>query len=272
VYIVPVPAWTILAALLLFPLHGSAPRPGNVPSGQITVAAAADLTFVFKDVAARFEKETGIAVKLSFGSSGNFFAQIQNGAPYDVFFSADVRYPEQLERAALIEPGTLTPYARGKIVLWVPKSSSLDVSRGLGVLLDPGVHKIAIASPEHAPYGRAAVSALQHDGLYDKVRDKLVLGESVSQTAQFVLSGSADAGIVALSLALASPMKDQGRFFEIPDSSYPAIDQAAVILKSSPKKDAARRLLDFLRRPEIEDLMRSYGFAAPDARAAGATP
>ena len=264
----------IALALVLLAFHNSASPTGpeSAPSRQITVAAATDLTFAFKEVAARFEKETGIAVQLSFGSSGNFFAEIQNGAPYDAFFSADVRYPQRLEQAGLIEPGTLTPYARGKIMLWTPKGSNIDVSRGLSVLLDPNVHKIAIANPEHAPYGRAAVSALQHEGLYDKVRDKLVLGENISQTAEFVLSGSADAGIVALSLVLASPMKDQGRFFEISDSSYPAIDQAAVIHKSSPNKDAARRLLDFLRRPEIRDLMRSYGFAAPGARAAGAAP
>ena len=271
------PRTTTSTAVLLLALYGSAPGPGSAPglepkfapSQQITVAAAADLTFVFKDVAARFEKATGIAVQLSFGSSGNFFAEIQNGAPYDVFFSADVRYPQQLERAGLIEPGTLTPYARGKIVLWTPKSSSLDVNRGLGALVDPGVHKIAIANPEHAPYGRAAVSALQHDGLYDKVRDKLVLGENISQTAQFVLSGNAEVGIVALSLALSPTMKDQGRYFEIPESSYPPINQAAVILKSSHNKGAARRLLDFMHRPEIAALMRSYGFAPPPASPGG---
>ncbi len=139
------------------------------------------------------------------------------------------------------------------------------MNRGLSVLLDPGVHKIAIANPEHAPYGRAAVAALQHDGVYDKVRDKLVLGENISQTAQFVVSGSADVGIVALSLALSPTMKDQGKFFEIPDASYPPIDQAAVILKSLQNKEAARRLLDFMRRPEITDLMRSYGFVPAEA-------
>ncbi len=270
------PSATTVTALLLLALLGPAPAPRPTPrfvqGRQIAVAAAADLTFVFKDIAARFEKETGIAVKLSFGSSGNFFAQIQNGAPYDVFFSADVGYAQQLESAGLIEPGTLTRYARGKIVLWTPKTSSVDVSRGLGVLLEPGVHKIAIANPEHAPYGRAAVSALRHDGLYDKVRDKLVLGENISQTAQFVISGSADTGIVALSLALSPTMKDQGKYFEIPESSYPPIDQAAVILKSSKNKESARRLLDFMRRPEIASLMQSYGFALPTAGASAATP
>jgi len=269
VYIVPMPPLRFLSALLMFVLPGFV--PAHAPSRQITVAAAADLTFVFKDVAPRFEKDTGISVNLSFGSSGNFFSQIQNGAPYDLFFSADVRYPRELESAGLTEPGTLHSYARGKIVLWTPKASGLDVNRGLNVLLDPGVHKVAIANPEHAPYGRAAVAALQHDGLYDRVRDKLVLGENISQTAEFVLSGSADAGVVALSLALSPTMKDRGKYFEIPESDYPAIDQAAVILKSSPNKDAARRFLEFLRKPETAELMRRYGFAVPEAKAAGGT-
>ena len=165
---------------------------------EITVAAAADLQFAFQDVATRFEKETGKHLKLIFGSSGNFFAQIQNGAPFDVFFSADIDYPKRLETVGLAEPGTLDRYATGKIVLWLPNDSKLDLSRGLQVLLDPGIRKIAIANPEHAPYGRAAVAALRHENLYDKVSAKFVLGENISQTASFVMSGSADIGIVAL--------------------------------------------------------------------------
>jgi len=263
---------TIVTAFILAALSGS-PLARTSPAGrQITVAAAADLTFVFKEVAAHFEKETGITVRLSFGSSGNFFAQIQNGAPYDIFFSADARYPRQLESAGLVEPGTFYSYGRGKIVLWAPKGSKIDVARGLSVLAEPGVRKISIADPGHAPYGQAAVAALRHEGLYDKVRDKLVLGENISQAAQFVLSGGADVGIVALSLALSPTMKNAGKFSEVPESSYPAIDQAAVILKSSRNKEAARQFLDFLRRPEIAGLMRGYGFALPETPAAVAKP
>src|SRR5689334_7536728 len=135
---------------------------GHCAAQEITVAAAADLQFAFQDVAARFEKDTGTHVKLIFGSSGNFFAQIQNGAPFDAYFSADIDYPRRLEAAGLAEPGMLYPYATGKIVLWAPKESKLDLSRGLQVLLDPKIRKIAIANPEHAPYGRAAVAALRH--------------------------------------------------------------------------------------------------------------
>src|SRR5579859_1361427 len=189
-----------------------------VPFGkaqEITLAAAADLQFAFPDVAARFQKDTGKSVKLIFGSSGNFFTQIQNGAPFDVFFSADIDYPRKLEAAGLAEPGTLYSYATGKIVLWVPNSSKLDLSRGLQVLLDPSVKKIAIANPQHAPYGRAAEAALQHAGIYDQVASKLVLGENISQTASFVASGGAEAGIIALSLALAPSLQTTGRYVEI---------------------------------------------------------
>lgn len=235
---------------------------------EITVATAADLQFAFQDVATRFQKETGKTVKLIFGSSGNFFAQIQNGAPFDLFFSADIDYPKRLEAAGLAEPGTLYPYATGKIVLWVPKESKLDLSRGLPVLLDPSISKIAIANPEHAPYGRAAVAALRRENLYDKVAAKFVLGENISQTASFVVSGSADIGIVALSLALAPGMKEKGRYFEIPKDDYPAIEQAAVILKSSANKETARQFVAFLKTPALQDLLRSYGFSVPAAAAA----
>ena len=236
---------------------------------EITVAAAADLQFAFQDVAARFEKDTGKHVKLIFGSSGTFFAQIQNGAPFDLFFSADIDYPKRLEAAGLTEPGTFYPYATGKIVLWAPHGSKLDLNRGLPVLLDPSVRKIAIANPEHAPYGRAAVAALRHENLYDKVSAKFVLGENISQAASFVVSGNADAGIIALSLALAPSTKAKGTYFEIPADDYPAIQQAAVVLKSSPNKEIARQFLTFLKTPVIQDLLRGYGFAVPGAAAAG---
>lgn len=230
---------------------------------EITVAAASDLQFAFHDIGERFEKDTGKHAKLIFGSSGNFFAQIQNGAPFDVFFSADIGYPQRLDAAGLVEPGTIYPYATGKIVLWVSNQSKLDLNRGLQVLLDPSIHKIAIANPEHAPYGRAAVAALRHESLYDQVSPKFVLGENISQAATFVVSGSADVGILALSLALAPSMKDKGRYMEIPADDYPAIEQGAVILKSSLHKDIARQFVEFIKTPPIQDLLRGYGFAVP---------
>ncbi len=233
------------------------------PAQQVTVAAAADLQFAFADVAARFEKETGKNVKLIFGSSGNFFAQIQNGAPYDVFFSADIGYPRKLEAAGLTAPGTVYEYATGKIVLWARKESRLDVNSGLKLLLDPRIAKIAIANPEHAPYGRAAAAALRHEGIYDRISSKLVLGENISQTATFVVSGSTDVGILALSLAVAPSMKQKGEYFEIPAADYPPIEQGAAVLKSSQQPELARRFLDYVKSPAIVELLRSYGFSVP---------
>ena len=227
---------------------------------EITVAAAADLQFAMQDVAARFEKETGKTVKLIYGSSGNFFQQIQNGAPFDIFFSANLDFPKKLEAAALTEPGSYYQYARGKIVIWVPKESKLDLSSGMKVLLDPSIKKLAIANPQHAPYGQAAVAAMQYEKIYDKVKDKIVLGENISQTASFVVSGSADVGIVALSLSLSSNMKDRGRYTEVPIDEYPPIEQACVILGSSKNKDTARQFLSFFKKPAITDLLKSYGF------------
>src|SRR5262249_40789017 len=166
---------------------------------NLVVAAASDLQTAFPAVTARFEKATGHRVTVTFGSSGNFFAQIQNGAPFDIFFSADIDYAKRLESAALVEPGSFWEYAIGRIVLWTRKDSGIDLTKGLKTLLDARVRKVAIANPEHAPYGRAAVAALKHEGLYDAVHPKIVLGENISQAAQFVQSGNADVGIIALS-------------------------------------------------------------------------
>jgi len=242
---------------------------GLAPAQEISVAAAADLQFAFSDVGARFEKETGKHVKLIFGSSGTFFAQIQNGAPFDLFFSADIDYPKRLDAAGLTEAGTLYRYATGTLVLWVPNQSKLDLNRGLQILLDKDIHKIAIANPDHAPYGRAAVAALQQERIYDKVAAKFVLGENISESASFVVSGGADVGILALSLALAPSLKDKGRYVEIPTEDYPAIEQAAVVLKSSLNKDAARQFLEFVKTPAVRDLLRGYGFTVPDGPAPG---
>jgi molybdate transport system substrate-binding protein len=237
--------------------------PAAANAAELKVAAAADLTFAFKDVAARFKNQTGNSLKLTYGSSGNFFAQIQNGAPFDLFFSADVGYPQKLEAAGLTERGIIYDYASGKLVIWVPNASKLDLSRGLSVLLDPGIRKIAVANPLHAPYGVAAVAALRHDGIYDKVKDKLVLGENISQTAQFVQSGNADVGLLALSLAVAPAMKTTGRYVEIPASDYPPLIQAGVVLKSSRNKELANQFLKFLKEPGTVALMAQYGFTLP---------
>ena len=254
-------AFRLICCLLL-----ASQLSGMAAAQELRVAAAADLQFVFEEVSAKFQRETGHTVQLTFGSSGNFYSQIQNGAPFDVFFSADVDYPAKLEAAGLVEPGTLSQYATGRIALWVRKGSPIDINHGFRTLADARIRKISIANPEHAPYGRAAVAALRHEKVYDEVRDRLVLGENISQAAQFVESGNADIGILALSLVLAPPLKSEGKYYEIPTSFYPAIDQAVVILKSSKQKDIARQLLSFIRRPEITEFMRSNGLTVPESQ------
>jgi molybdate transport system substrate-binding protein len=234
---------------------------------KISVAAAADLNVALTEIAEHYGKQTGNSVEISFGSSGNFFHQIQNGAPFDLFFSADVDYPQKLIAAGLAEPASLYRYAVGRLVLWVPASSSLDVEHGgMNVLLDPAVKKIAVANPMHAPYGRAAVAVLRHFGIYDKVADRLVLGENVSQAAQFVESGNTQAGIIALSLALAPAMKEKGRYWEIPADAYPALEQAAVILSRSKKKNGAAAFLEYLKSGEATTVLRRSGFSFPQEK------
>ena len=234
-----------------------------VAAQGLTVAAASDLQSALPEMVSQFEKETGQHVRLTFGSSGNFFTQIQNGAPFDVFLSADVDYPRRLETTRQAEPGSLYEYATGRIVLWTRNDSRIDVQRGLGVVAEASVRRIAIANPEHAPYGRAAVAALRHEGLYERAQMKFVLGENISQAAQFAQSGSADLGVLALSLALSPALKRSGTYVEIPDAWYPPIEQAAIILTSSRQKALARQFIDYLKKPGSVRILQSYGFAVP---------
>ena len=225
----------------------------------LTIAAASDLQPVMPRVAAAFERATGHTVTVAYGSSGNFFAQISNGAPYDVYLSADVSYPRQLASAGLTVPGSLVIYAKGSLVVWTRRASGIHVEAGLTALLDERVRRIAIANPAHAPYGRAAVAAMTSAGVYDRVKAKLVLGENVSQAAQFVQSGNADAGILPLSLAKES-LDPTGLYSVVPASLYPAIEQAAVVLRRSREPDAARAFVQFLQTREAEDILAQAGF------------
>jgi molybdate transport system substrate-binding protein len=247
----------LLALLLLF--------TGALATAQeITVAAAADMSAALPDLVAAYTKKTGQTVKLSFGASGNLTNQIRNGAPFDIFFSADEQYPQQLVTEGLALKDTVYRYAIGRLVLWVPNDSPLDLSKlGIKALLDPSVKKISIANPATAPYGRAAEAALRHFGIYDQVSSRLVVGENISQAAQFVESGNAQAGLIALSHALAPAMKDKGRYWTVRLDAYPTLNQAAVVLSRSKQQDAARKFLEFLRTPEATSLLASYGFSLP---------
>jgi len=226
----------------------------------LTIAAAADLQPVLPRLAAAFEQQTGHRVRTTFGSSGNFYAQIRNGAPFDIFLSADIDYPRQLDATGAAEPGTLISYATGSLVLWTRRGSGVAIRSGLSALTGAKARRIAIANPEHAPYGRAAVAALTSAGIYDRVKSRLVFGENVSQAAQFVQSGNADVGLLPLSLARSAPLAAAGEYVAVPASLYPPIQQAAIIVKSSASKDAAREFLRFLERPETREMLAQAGF------------
>jgi molybdate transport system substrate-binding protein len=232
---------------------------------DLTVAAASDLQSVMPEVVMRFQRQSGKSVRVSYGSSGNFFQQLQNGAPFDAFFSANVDYVNKLEEAGLTEPGSSYQYARGKLVLWVRSDSPVNVKLGLRVLLEPAVKKISIANPLHAPYGQAAVAAMQKESVYEKVRDKLVRGENISQAASFVMSGAADVGLVALSTASSPNMRGKGIYAEVPAEDYPPINQVCVALKSSKNKTVARQFLSYFKTAEIRELLTSYGFEVSEA-------
>lgn len=224
----------------------------------LSIAAAADLQFALEDVARGFRAaHPGLEVKIAYGSSGNFFAQIQNQAPFDLFLSADAGYPRKL-----VEQGTgvrdpVFIYAAGRLAVWVPARSSLDPKTALE---SPALRRLAIANPEHAPYGRAAVAALRSLGVYDRVRPKLAFGENIAQTLEFAQSGAADAGVVALSLALAPAVRGQGRYWEIPPEAYPRLEQGGVILKDSPD---ARAFRDWMTATTGARVLEQYGFSLP---------
>ncbi len=251
--------WQVAVALVL-----SVSAAAEVSAANLSIAAASDLNFAFKEIVASFEQASGDHVALTLGSSGNFFAQIQNGAPFDLYFSADIGYPKKLEDAGLTVPGSLYRYAIGRVVIWIPNTSPLDLSQGMTTLRDPRIKKLAVANPKHAPYGRAAVAALEYAQVYDAVKDKLVFGENISQAAQFVESGAADVGIIALSLALAPAMQSRGKYWEIPAETHPALEQAAVIVKQSSRQEEAKRFLDFVRSAQGQAIMTRYGFTKPE--------
>lgn len=248
--------WLVLL-ILSVALSGLAAEP-------IKVAAAADLNYVLSELAVHFEATTGTKVLLSFGASGNLYSQLQNGAPFDLFFSADEDYPKKLAAAGVMDSETLQTYAIGHLVLWVPNSSALDPGKlQMNLLVEPSVSKISIANPQHAPYGRAAMAAIEHYGLKDKVAGKLVFGENVSQAAQFVQSGNAQAGLIALSLAKSPAMTSSGKYWEIPAESYPEMRQVAGVVSASKQKKAAQAFLDYVLSSEGAATLRKFGLGTP---------
>jgi molybdate transport system substrate-binding protein len=232
---------------------------------ELKVAAAADLQFALQEVSTAFAKENpGVTVSATYGSSGVLTTQIENGAVYDLFLSADAKYPKQLVDGKAADGSTIFNYAVGRLVIWVPKGSPLDVEKlGAKALLDPAARKIAIANPEHAPYGKAAVAALKSLGVYDQVAPRLVFGENIAQTAQFVESGAADAGVIALSLAIAPAMKDKGSYWAVPLTAYPQLVQAGIVPLNAGHPQEARALVAFLKSTAGRAILDRYGFQLP---------
>ncbi len=232
-------------------------------SPELIVAAAADLSSALPESAQAYEKKTGVKLKLSFGASGAITQQIHNGAPFDIFFSADMDYPKQLIAAGEADGSSLYEYAVGQLVLWVPADSPLNVRMGMEILLDPSVKKIAIANPQHAPYGRAAVAALKHAGVYDRIVDRLVMGENISQAAQFADSGNAQVGLVALAHAVSPAMRGRGKYWQIPADYYPPLAQGVVVLAHSQHKKEGADFLEYIKSGEVAEILRKYGFTLP---------
>ncbi len=251
--------------LLLIVATSAQAQDAGTPAQAVQVAAAADLKFALDEVVRAYRaKAPERPVQVSYGSSGNFFAQLSQGAPFDLYLSADRSYPQKLLEAGVAVRGSEFLYAIGKLVIWVPRASKLDLKKlGMKALLDESIQRVAIANPAHAPYGKAAQAALRSSGVYEAVEGKLVFGENVAQAAQFVETGNADLGLLPLSLALAPPLRDTGRFWEVPAKAFPRMEQAGVLIAASKNLAAAKAFATFLTAPSGRAILARYGFELP---------
>jgi len=249
----------LLIFLLYLPTIGHSAQ-GAEPA-RLTIAAAADLKYAMDEVVNAFkDRHPEATVDLVAGSSGKFYEQIANEAPFDIFFSADVKFPEKLKEQGLTA-SEVRSYARGRIVLW---SATMDAGKmTLQDLADPAIKQIAIANPKHAPYGQRAQEALENAGLWSKVQDKLVFGENIAQTAQFAETGAADVGIIALSLAENPSLKAKGGYYPVPETLHAPLDQAYVILKRAGKNALAGAFADFVATEPARIVFRNHGFILP---------
>lgn len=247
----------LLKILLLASLTLAAPLRAE----EIRIAAAADLRFAMEEIVGQFRKShPNDSIDVTYGSSGKFHAQIQNGAPFDLFFSADIALPRQLQQAGL-GIGEVKPYAIGRIVVWRPGQAGPAPT--LAGLAGPDIRRIAIANPKHAPYGMRAIEALKAAGVWATVENKLIFGENIAQTAQFVQTGNADAGIIALSLAITPEYAGKGQYVLIPAELHQPLEQGYLLLKRAENKPAARRLSEFMGSAAARDILVRYGFQLP---------
>lgn len=227
---------------------------------DLSIAAAADLQFCLPDLNAKFsELHPGVHIVAVTGSSGNFFTQIKNGAPFDVFLSADEQYPQSLVSSGQADPASVVHYARGQLVLWTLRKD-IDLGPGVNVVTQEGVRHVALANPDHAPYGRAGRSALQAAGVWEAVQPKIVLGENIAQTLQFVQSGNADIGLVALSLLMAPALQNQGHYVKVAQVLYAPLIQAAVVTNHGKSSALAHAYTSFLSSTSAQAIFDGAGF------------
>jgi molybdate transport system substrate-binding protein len=252
---------SLVHVLILAILFTTACRHSESPSTanhQLTVAAASDLIPAFEEIGREFQSATGTRVVFDFGSTGLLTRQIENGAPMDLFAAANVDYINELELKGLIVDGTKAIYARGRIVIWTATNSKLQFET-LKDLTNPEVHRIAIANPDHAPYGRAARQALENSGIWENVKPKLVYGENIRQTLQFAQTGNVEVAIVALSLA----QQSDGHWTLIPDTLHRPLDQALAVIKGTQNEKQAREFAAFVTGTQGRGVLQKYGFTFP---------
>lgn len=227
----------------------------------LRLAVASNLRFSMDEVATAFEKVSGLKLQISYGASGNLMAQIIAGAPFDLFFSADEAMPKRLIEKGFGERAHYFIYGTGRIVLWLPHNSSIDLETlGMDALLHDDVNQIAIANPRHAPYGFAAIASLKYRGFFDRLEKKLVTGENISHAAMFVRRGGAEIGMLSYALALAEPLQKSGRYWLIPDTYHPPLHQAGLILTRSQHQAEAKKLIRFIQSGAGLDILKKYGF------------
>ena len=248
----------------------AAPSPGDAAPPTVAVVAASDLSHVFDALRLGLSAERPeITVTVSYGASGSLTAQINEGAPFDVFFSADMAYPETLVSEGLVSEAGVRPYAMGALVVWAPRGSPAPLAAdGVAALASPAVKHVAIANPQHAPYGRAAVAALKSLELFDVVEPKLVYGENVSQTTQLTQSGAAELGLISRSMTLAPATRGQGFVLTLPPDRYPPIVQGVAVLKRAASPEAAEALVTFVRSPAGQAILAEHGFTPYDTPSA----
>lgn len=231
---------------------------GTAAAAEVQVAVAANFTAPMQAIAAAFEQDTGHKARLAFGSSGKFYAQIRNGAPFQVLLSADDEIPARLEREGMAVAGTRFTYAIGRLALWSAQAGRVD-ARG-DVLKQGGYAHLAIANPKLAPYGKAAIETLTRMGLLDGLRAKLVQGEDIAQTQQFVISGNAQLGFVALSQVMKDGRVRGGSAWIVPGKMYAPIRQDAVVLAAGKNNPAAAALMNYLKGDKARAIIKSYGY------------